>query len=392
VPRGGPSGGDGGNGGSVFFVAASRVTSLEPIRYHAHWKAQRGAHGKGSDCHGKNGADIHIAVPLGTLVRDLETNALLADLTHEGQQFLAARSGRGGKGNARFATPTNRVPRFAERGEPGEDADYLLELKLIAEVGAVGLPNAGKSTLLSHVSAARPRIDDYPFTTLTPNLGVVKLDGFRTLTLADIPGIIEGAAEGRGLGHDFLRHIERTKVLLFLIDLGDPDPLATFLTLEDELARHSPVFADRPKVVALNKADLPDNRARFDEVAARLPHESYLVSAATGEGLGALIEHLWQLVDQVREQEADVPIEAPEREYAFEAPFTLERTPKGFRVEGRTVLRAVRMTDFDNDQAIDHLHGRLREMGLFRALKRAGAKAGHTITIGETDLDYHPDD
>lgn len=326
------------------------------------------------------------------MIRDLETNAILADLTDEDQRFLAARGGHGGKGNARFATSTNRLPRFAERGEPGEEAEYVLELKLIAEVGLVGLPNAGKSTLLSRISAARPKIDDYPFTTLSPNLGVAMLDGFRTLTVADIPGIIEGAAEGKGLGHDFLRHIERTKALLFLVDLGDEDPLGTLAILEEELAQHSPVFANRPKVVALNKADIPANRARFEEVAPRLDRP-FLISAVTGEGVNPLLEALWQVVDRIRREEIDQPVaQVSEREYAFEAPFTIEEQPGGFRVEGRTVLRAVRMTDFENEHAVRHLHERLRRMGLFRALRRMGAQAGQTIIIGDVELEYYPDD
>ncbi len=391
VPCGGPNGGDGGHGGDVYFVAASRITSLEPIRYHAHWKAKQGAHGKGSDCHGRNGADMLIPVPCGTLIRDREGEAILADLTEEGQRCLAAHGGRGGKGNARFASATNRVPRFAERGEPGEETEYVLELKLIAEVGIVGLPNAGKSTLLARISAARPKIDDYPFTTLSPNLGVAMLDDYRTLTVADIPGIIEGAAQGKGLGHDFLRHIERTKVLLFLIDLGDEEPLETSAVLESELAQHSPAFAGRPKVLALNKADIPANRARFDTLAPKLDHP-FLISAVTGEGISPLLEHLWLLVDRARKEEADMHMAEAEREYVYEAPYAIEKTADGFRVEGKAVLRAVQMTDFDNEYAVQHLHDKLRRMGLFRALRRMGAQLCHTITIGDVKLEYHPDD
>jgi len=391
VPHGGPNGGDGGNGGNVCFQATARVTSLEPLRFHAHKKADRGTHGQGKDRHGRTGADTVLEVPCGTLVRNLDTGEILADLTEEHQRFLAARGGQGGKGNARFATATDRAPRFAERGEPGEDRQYILELKLIAEVGIVGLPNAGKSTLLARISAARPKVADYPFTTLSPNLGVAPLDNYRTLVVADIPGIIEGAAEGKGLGHDFLRHIERTKVLLFLIDLGDDDPVATKSTLENELDQHSPLFAQRPKVFALNKADIPQNRDRFDAVASTLG-QPLLVSAVTGEGVSPLLEHLWRLVAQVRQEEADAPRMTPDREYSYEAPFSIEKTLDGFRITGKTVLRAVQMTDFDNEYAVQHLRDTLRRLGLYRALKRLGAQPGQTVTIGDLELDYYPDD
>jgi len=392
VPHGGPNGGDGGTGGDVYFVASSRVTSLEPVRYRFHVKAGRGTHGKGSDCHGKKGEEVVIAVPRGTLVRDIETGELLADLVEDDHRFLAARGGQGGKGNARFATSTDRAPRFAELGEPGQEAEYLLELKLIAEVGIVGLPNAGKSTLLARISAARPKIDDYPFTTLTPNLGVVMLDRFRTLTVADIPGLIEGAAAGKGLGHDFLRHIERTKVLLFLIDLGDPDPAATRAILEGELAEHSPVFAQRSKVVALNKVDITENRAQYEAVASQFD-EAFLISGANGEGVAALLEHLWATVDRVRKDEAGEPAPVqPAGEYVYEAPYTIEQTPTGFRVDGRNVMRSVQMTNFDNESAVRHLHDRLRKMGLLGALKRMGAKAGDTIIVGDVELEYQADE
>ena len=390
VPRGGPSGGDGGHGGSVYFIADARHTSMLDLRYHAHWKAERGVHGKGSDCHGKNGEDLLISVPPGTLVRDFSSREILADLVEEGQRFLAAQGGKGGRGNARFTTSTNRAPRFAERGEPGQETEYLLELKIIAEVGIVGLPNAGKSTLLSAVSAARPKIDDYPFTTLSPNLGVAHVSDYGTLTIADIPGIIEGAAQGKGLGHDFLRHIERTKLLLFLIDLGDPDPAKTLDVLENELAQHSPVFADRPRVIAFNKADVPENRARFPETSASFP-EAFLLSAATGEGVPAMLQRLWDIVHELRTAHAEEAPAATEREYTYEAPYVIEATPQGFRIEGKRVLQAARMTDFDNEFAVRHFHRQLQRMGVFKALKRLGAKEGDTIAIEGIELEYHPD-
>ncbi|MCC6797096.1 MAG: GTPase ObgE [Candidatus Hydrogenedentes bacterium] len=390
VPRGGPNGGDGGNGGDVYFVADRRYTSLLDLKYHAHWKGMPGVHGAGSDCHGKNGEDQIIHVPLGTIVKRADDESIIADLTDEGSRFLAATGGKGGRGNARFATATERAPQFAEVGEPGADNEFLLELKVIAEVGLVGLPNAGKSTFLAAVSAARPKIAPYPFTTLSPNLGVVPLSDFRTLTIADIPGIIEGAADGKGLGHDFLRHIERTKVLLFLIDLGDEDPAKTKKILESELAQYSDVFETRPRVYALNKADIPENQERFKKLKRRFK-SPWLISGATGEGIDKLLEHLWQTVDQLRREEDAAPQGTELAEYAYEAPYTVERVEDGFRVDGKVAVRAVRMTNFDNEDAVRHLQKRFKKMGILKALKRIGAKEGDSVFVGDAELEYHPD-
>ncbi len=390
VPRGGPNGGDGGDGGDVTFVASSRLTSLMDLRYQHHIRAERGVHGKGSDMHGRRGHETVVPVPLGTIIRDVETGEAVADLVEEEQRFTAARGGRGGRGNARFTTPTQKAPRFCEVGEPGEDKEYLVELKLIAEVGLVGLPNAGKSTFLAAVTEATPKIADYPFTTLSPNLGVARLSDHRSLTIADIPGIIEGAAEGKGLGHDFLRHSERTKVLIVLIDLGDPDPLATRDLLDQELLQHSAAFADRVRIYALNKVDITENRARSEDVMALLGN-ARCISGATGEGLPELLECAWEAVQREREREEAVVTPPEEHEYVFEAPFTIERDGDAFVVAGKSVLRAVRMTDFNNDEGVRHLQHRLHKMGLFRALQRLGAQPGQTIVIGDVELEYQPD-
>ncbi len=392
VPRGGPDGGDGGNGGDIYIVAVSHVHSLVDLRFHFRWQGKRGVHGRGSDQHGKTGADTIIEVPCGTVVKDPESGETICDLVDPGQRFLAARGGRGGRGNARFASAENRVPRFAEKGEPGEDREYLLELKTIADVGIVGMPNAGKSTLLAAATAATPKIADYPFTTLSPNLGVAFLDTERTLVIADIPGIIEGAAQGKGLGHDFLRHIERTRVLLFLIDLGDADPEATLAVLEKELAEYSPVFADRPRVIAFNKMDITENRERLGALRAAFP-DAYGISAATGEGVPRLLETLWKSVAESREADAIVIPAATteEREYAYDVPFRITPVSGGFRVEGDRVVRAVRMCDLDNPEALRHLQQTFRKTGLFNALKRLGAQRGDSIFIGDTELEYTPD-
>lgn len=391
VPRGGPNGGDGGNGGDVWFSADPRLTSLLDVRYHAIWKGRRGLHGQGKDCHGKNGETTLISVPPGTVIRDWDTREILGDLVEDEQRFCAAHGGRGGKGNARFATSTNRAPHFAENGEPGEVHEYLLELKLMADVGIVGLPNAGKSTFLARVSAAQPKIADYPFTTLSPNLGVANLSGYRSLVLADIPGIIEGAAQGKGLGHDFLRHIERTRILLFLIDPGDTDPIETRDILEGELASHSPVFAKRPHIFAFSKADIPENCERFREAHTDFENP-FLISSATGEGIDALLEALWEILDRLRREEPEVSEdEESVVEYRYVPPFTVSEEAGAFRVEGTTVVRAIRMTDFSNEDAVLYLHSRLQKMGLFKTLKRLGAKDGQSILIADVELEYQGD-
>ena len=391
VPKGGPDGGDGGEGGSVYIVADSHHSSLNDLRFHSNWKGKRGVHGRGSDQHGKNAEDVIIHVPPGTVIRDWKTEEIVCDLAEEGQRYCACAGGRGGKGNARFASSTNRAPRFAEKGEPGEEAEFKLELKLIADVGIVGLPNAGKSTLLSRITAANPKIADYPFTTLSPNLGVAQLSDYRSLVVADIPGIIEGAASGRGLGHDFLRHIERTKVLLFLVDAGDDDPLNTLKILENELNQHSPVFETRPREIALNKSDITENRDRYEKFSVDLKG-SFFISAATGEGIDELLDALWKTLDDLRRAERDREEAVQgeqEVEYTYEAPYSVAQTDHGYRVEGKQVLRAVRMTDFKNEEAVQHLQDKLKKMGLFRALKRLGAHEGESVLIGDVEMEFH---
>ena len=391
VSHGGPNGGDGGDGGNISIQVDDRLSSLLDVHFHSHWKGNRGVHGQGSDCHGKKGEDIFIKVPPGTVIRDWESKEVLSDLTDPDACFLAVSGGKGGRGNARFTTSTDRAPRFAELGEPGQFAEFSLELKVIADVGLVGLPNAGKSTLLSRVSAARPKIADYPFTTLSPNLGVVNLGDYRTLTIADIPGIIEGAADGKGLGHDFLRHIERTKVLVFLIDAGDESPAETLEVLENELAQHSAVFATRSKHIVFNKADVTENREHFAEVSKTIEGASF-ISAVTGEGVDALLETLWESVDRVRKEEAGIEIPvAPEAEYVYEAPYSVEEAEGGFVVTGKAIDRTVMMTDFTNDDAVRHMQKTLDKMGLFKALKRLGAKEGQSIVVGGVELEYRSD-
>ena len=305
VPRGGPSGGDGGHGGSVYVVASPHVNTLINYRFHPEFTADRGDHGQGSNRTGHAGEDLELAVPIGTLVIEKTGDAtepwrVLADLTEEGQRVLVAKGGRGGLGNARFATSTNRAPRKVQPGEPGDVKDLRLELKLLADVGLVGFPNAGKSTLISRISAARPKIADYPFTTLTPNLGVVGLSDDRSFVVADVPGLIEGAHRGLGLGHRFLRHLERTKVLVHVVDVSGGsgrDPVADLDTLRRELELFRPELADRPQLVAANKMDAVDEEVRVTSLAKRakaLKLPFYRISAVAGTGLPELTEAMWR--------------------------------------------------------------------------------------------------
>jgi GTPase len=315
VPRGGPSGGDGGHGGSVFVVASPHVNTLINYRFHPEFAAGRGAHGEGSNRTGHDGADLELAVPIGTLVYektgdDSQPLKLLADLAEEGQRVLVAKGGRGGMGNARFATSTNRAPRKVQPGEEGDIKDLRLELRLLADVGLVGFPNAGKSTLISRVSAARPKIADYPFTTLTPNLGVVRLSDDRSFVVADVPGLIEGAHRGLGLGHQFLRHLERTKVLVHLVDVSGAsgrDPVEDLDTVRHELALFDAALAGKPQIVAANKIDALDDPARaaaLEKRAKKLKLPFFRVSGATGHGVPALVEAMWHRLAAARQSAA----------------------------------------------------------------------------------------
>ncbi|WP_426749487.1 GTPase ObgE [Myxococcus sp. Y35] len=303
IERGGPSGGDGGNGGSVVFVADPQLTTLLDYRYQQHHRARNGEHGMGSDCNGRAAEDLVLKVPVGTLVKDANTGELLVDLSEAGQRWVAAKGGRGGLGNMNFATSTRQTPRFAQDGTKGEELTLRLELKLLADVGLLGFPNAGKSTFISRVSRARPKIADYPFTTLVPNLGMVQYKDGLSFVMADIPGIIEGASEGVGLGHQFLRHVERCKVLIHLIDMGAEgegrSPLHDFDVLNAELGKYSPELASKPQVVAANKLDLPDAQARLEAFTQALRERGirvYPVSCATGEGMQPLMDSVAEVL------------------------------------------------------------------------------------------------
>ncbi len=305
-PKGGPAGGDGGKGGDVILVATSSKHTLLDFKYKKHFIAENGQPGKGKKMHGKDGEDLIIYVPVGTVVKDAQTGEVICDLVKEGQKCIVARGGKGGRGNARFATPTNQAPTYAEKGEPGEERWIILELKLIADVGLVGFPNAGKSTLLSRLTRANPKIADYPFTTLSPNLGVMELDWDRRLVIADIPGLIEDAHKGAGLGHEFLRHIERTKLLAHVIDVSDfreRDPIEAFHAINRELELYSPELAKKPQVVVANKIDALSDKSllrKLEEYFKSKGYDFYAVSALTGEGLDKLKEGLWKNYERIK--------------------------------------------------------------------------------------------
>jgi GTP-binding protein len=385
-PKGGPDGGDGGDGGSVILRADRSIGTLLDLRDHPHIKAERGGHGEGKRRHGARGRDRIVLVPEGTVVYD-EHGQVLADLATEGDEVVAAPGGRGGRGNARFATPTRRAPAFAQKGEPGVERRLRLELRLLADVGLVGFPNAGKSTLIARISAARPKIADYPFTTLVPNLGVVR-SGDDSFVVADVPGLIEGSHEGRGLGHRFLRHISRAAVLVFFADLtaDERDPSTDVDVLKRELAEFEGELATRPSLVVASKIDA--GRARLDDVKKKIP-DALGISAVTGEGIDEL---LGRLAVAVREARAERP--APVgfvRHVVADDPIRVEREEMAWRVHGRRAERAVTTTDLDNEEAVSRLQERLIRMGVERLLEDAGARAGDEVRIGESAFDFEPE-
>ncbi len=391
VPYGGPNGGNGGAGGDVYLVASAHLATLIDFKKRSHFRAGRGAHGGSNNKQGARGADLEIAVPPGTLVRDAQTGELVADLVEAGQRVLVARGGRGGRGNASFASPTNQAPRVAENGEPGHERWITLELRLIADVGIVGVPNAGKSTFLAAVSAARPKIADYPFTTLEPNLGVAEVDQ-RSLVLADIPGLIEGAHHGAGLGHSFLRHIERTRVLIHLLDGLSADPLADWRQIRDELLLYDPALAAKPEIVALNKMDVPEVRERWPQVRASLEAagaEAVAISAATGEGTRDLLRRVAVLLETLP---APAPVEAIPVLRPHERPeeaFRILHEPDGaFRVAGEQIERSAAMTPWGNEEAVDRFQRILRATGVWEALEDAGVQIGDTVRIGNVELEW----
>jgi GTP-binding protein len=386
VAEGGPDGGDGGTGGDVWLVADNNVASLLAFKDHPHRRATSGTHGQGKGKHGRSGTDIEVPVPEGTVVRG-QDGALLADLNEVGARWLAAKGGQGGRGNARFLSNRRRAPSFAEQGELGEEAWYNLELKLMADVALVGFPNAGKSTLISRISAAKPKIANYPFTTLEPHLGVVRFDEHE-LVAADIPGLVEGASEGKGLGHRFLRHIERARALLVLIDLAPDDgrsPAEQQRVLLNELEKYDRALASRPRLVVGSRADAAGPGPRSEAMAQGLP----LVSSVTGEGIPRLLGDLAAVVEQARAAQPRPRRVAVHR--PVPAGVKVWRADDGaLVVSGRQAERAVALSDLTDPGALAYAQARLRRMGVDRALSRAGAREGDRVRIGRLEFDWEP--
>jgi len=401
APLGGPDGGDGGRGGSIYLEATPNLNTLVDYRYRQQFKAVSGGPGSRQKMHGAAGDDLVLAVPCGTVIRDSETEDLIADLVDPGQRVMVARGGRGGLGNVHFATSTHQAPREAQNGEPGAECWLSLELRLIADVGLVGYPNAGKSTLLSVVTAAKPKIADYPFTTLVPNLGVIEVgqlgDEFG-FVLADIPGLIEGAAQGHGLGHEFLRHIKRTRLLVHLIDGSsyEHEPWASFLAINQELREYDEHLATRPQIIAFNKIDLPDAQERWEAFKVKADAAGYAVfaiSAAAHQGTKELMQYVSFRLREIQHEEAEraaqqalVDLEGPVLRPVPEDAFTVSKENGVFVVRGRRVERAVAMTNQDSYEGMDRLQVTIGKMGVTKALEDAGVQVGDLVRFGKVEL------
>ena len=396
VPRGGPDGGDGGNGGSVILVVEPGQTTLGDFQRKRHFRAAPGGRGTGRKAHGRSAADVVIRVPPGTVVRSHPEGERIGELLESDARLVVARGGRGGRGNARFATPTNRAPRHAEKGTPGEERWVELELKLIADIGLVGAPNAGKSTLLAALTEARPEVGAYPFTTVSPNLGVMALDpdGERLAVIADVPGLIEGAHEGKGLGHQFLRHVERTRVLVGVVDGAAREPVPEWEAVAEELRLHDPALMERPMPLVVTKLDLPEARDRWPEIRDQLTG-AIGVSAHDGTGLDELRARLAIALD---EAEAHAGAEPPDDErviHRFDPlaeGWQVVAEGDGLRVQGKRVETAAARTDFENDESRDRFWRLLERLGVDDELRKRGAGPGTTVHIGRAELEWGEDD
>ncbi|WP_440895981.1 GTPase ObgE [Amphibacillus sp. Q70] len=397
VPFGGPSGGDGGNGADIVFEVNEGLNTLMDFRYQRHFKAKRGENGMSKGQHGKNAQPMVLAVPPGTIVKDDLTGEVLADLTEHGQRALIAKGGRGGRGNIRFASAKNPAPEISENGEPGVERDIVIELKLIADVGLVGFPSVGKSTLLSVVSAARPKIDDYHFTTLAPNLGVVETGDNRSFVIADLPGLIEGAHTGIGLGHQFLRHVERTRVVMHVIDMAATegrDPYQDYLTINEELQAYDPSILERPQVIVANKMDMPDAETQLELFQEQLeePHLIFPISALTKEGLRELLFAVADQLDQIPKNTQPIEEKAEHIVYRHQeeqAPFQITRDPDGaFVLYGDRIEKLLKMTDLTRDESVQRFSRQMRTMGVDQALREKGAKDGTTVRLLDYEFEF----
>ncbi len=399
VPRGGPDGGDGGRGGDVVLEVVKTLNTLSAFQRNSRFIAQDGAKGAKQNMTGRSAEELVIKVPPGTIVYEDASGEVLGDLIEAGQRLKVATGGRGGRGNARFATSVNRVPRVGERGEPGQERNLRLELKLIADIGIVGVPNAGKSTLLSVVTNAKPKIDSYPFTTLEPNLGVAVLDDETTLVLADIPGLIEGAHQGVGLGHDFLRHIQRTRVLIHLLDGLADDPISDFIQINTELSLFDPQLISKPQLVVMSKMDIPDVQASWAAVSRKLKQHinrekklniqdaPMAISAVTGQNVRELLYAAAELLRQAPPlpEVAELPVYRVDSD---PRDFSLEQTEDGWRVHGEAIERAAEMTYWEHDQSIRRFQRILETLGIDAALRKAGVENGDTVYIAGYELEW----
>ena len=393
VAAGGPDGGDGGNGGNVVFVADKTLATLMDFRYKKKYKAENGTQGAAARCNGKNGADIIIKVPCGTIIRNINTDRIIADLTSDGDSFVAAKGGRGGWGNAHFATPTRQVPKFAKPGLKGEFKEIQLELKLIADVGLIGFPNVGKSTLLSVISAAKPKIANYHFTTLEPNLGVVSISPENSFIVADIPGLIEGASDGIGLGHDFLRHVERTRMLIHVVDVSGIEgrnPIEDFDKINSELEKYSEILSGKLQIVAANKTDLgmyPELLDEFKEEMQRRGITVFEISAATNKGVRELINYTYTKLSEIPKEEFCEVVEDVPQTYSDEL-FNVHIEDGVYCVEGGYISYLIDSTNFDDYESVNHFQDALRRKGVIEALEKEGIKEGDIVRLYEIEFEF----
>ena len=395
VDKGGPAGGDGGRGGDVYLVATEDMSTLMDFKFKSVFKAENGENGGIKNMHGRCAKDLFIHVPVGTVVKDVKTGNIIADLIHDRQTVLVAKGGRGGRGNARFATAQKRAPQFCEPGEPSIERELELELKLIADVGLLGMPNAGKSTLISRISSAKPKIADYPFTTLVPNLGVVRKRSGDGYVVADIPGLIEGASEGVGLGHDFLRHVERCRFLVHLVDVTAKNPLENFEVINNELALHSQKLADLYQIIALNKIDAIDEerKSELQRQFADYSDNVFMISAVTGENVDKLVDFMSAKVDEIEKPVSEIVVEEDldafnNDDSEFEV---IKVTKDSFAVEGGKIRRLANVTDARNIEQIIRLQNIMTGMGVFEELKKKGLKDGDTIIVGHLEFVHYDD-
>jgi GTPase len=400
VPKGGPAGGDGGKGADVIFEVEEGLRTLMDFRYQRHFKAPRGEHGMSKDQHGRGAKDMIVKVPPGTVVSDAKTNEVIADLTEHGQRAVIAKGGRGGRGNSRFATPANPAPELSEHGEPGQERDIMLELKLLADVGLVGFPSVGKSTLLSVVSSARPKIAEYHFTTIVPNLGMVETEDGRSFVMADLPGLIEGAHSGVGLGHQFLRHIERTRVIVHVIDMASMEgrnPYEDYVTINNELEQYNLRLMERPQIIVANKMDMPgaeENLAQFKNKLTE-DYPIFPISAVTRIGIRELLFAITDKIEQTPEFPLLADTEDDEvhhvlyKHTAEQKEFAITRDPSGvFVLSGDAVEKLFKMTDFSRDDSVKRFARQLRGMGIDDALREKGAKDGDIVKLLEFEFEF----